>query len=174
VNALAAAIQTQEGYYPGSLAYTNNNPGNLVFAGQSGAVPGAGGFARFPSYDAGVAALKDQITLDVSRGSDVTGRPINTLSDLINSWAPASAGNNTAAYVANVAAQTGLDPNAPLSDLADGVPVFSVDAYGVADSSGLPSDASAGVDLSSIGLPASVSWWWLLAAAAGVVLVARR
>ena len=61
VDALAAAIQTQEGYYPGSLAYLNNNPGNLVFVGQPGASPGDGGFASFSSYNADLQALKNQI-----------------------------------------------------------------------------------------------------------------
>ena len=53
VNTIAQAIQQQEGYYPGSLAYTNNNPGNLIYAGQSGAVQGSGGFAKFPDYSTG-------------------------------------------------------------------------------------------------------------------------
>lgn len=46
VASLASAIQTQEGYYPGSLAYQNNTPGNLVYAGQAGATQGAGGGVR--------------------------------------------------------------------------------------------------------------------------------
>jgi hypothetical protein len=40
---IANTIQQVEGYYPGSLAYTNNNPGNLIFVGQAGATQGAGG-----------------------------------------------------------------------------------------------------------------------------------
>lgn len=144
VNSLAQAIQQQEGYYPGSLAYTNNNPGNLVYAGQPGATPGAGGFAAFSSYESGYQALENQITLDATRGTDVNGNPINTVSDLITSWAPPSQ-NNTTAYISSVAASTGFDPNAPLSSLGDGT-----------DFAGDFSALSAGVDLSSIGLPSSV------------------
>src|SRR6185312_10063130 len=119
VDSIAAAIQQVEGYFPGSLAYRNNNPGNLVYAGQPGASPGAGGFAQFSSYDAGLQAMKNQISLDVNRGTDVNGNPVNTLSDLITSWAP-PAENDTANYIRTVAGQTGFDPNAPLSLL--GVP----------------------------------------------------
>jgi hypothetical protein len=59
------AIQKQEGYYPGSLSYRQNNPGNIKwgpFAKAHGATgPGAGGHAIFPTYEAGRAALKSLI-----------------------------------------------------------------------------------------------------------------
>ena len=89
----------------------NNNPGNLVFAGQNGAVLGAGGFAKFPTYDAGVAAAQAQITLDLTRGTDITGRPTTTLSELIKSWST----TDQSTYISTVAANTGIDPNADLS-----------------------------------------------------------
>lgn len=196
VNALASAIQTHEGYYPGSVAYNNNNPGNLVYVGQAGASPGAGGFARFSSYDAGVNALKNQITLDATRGTDAAGNPINTVSDLIGSWAPSSdPRNNTPAYIAAVANDTGYDPNAPLSSLGSGVPTFSVDVYGTgidstsSSGSSLPSgyqfdpgmsaggaglDLGGTVDLSSIGLSSSFPWWWIGAGLVGVLVLSRR
>jgi hypothetical protein len=193
VNALASAIQTHEGYYPGSPAYVNNNPGNLVYVGQPGATAGAGGFARFSSYDAGLSALKSQINLDAARGTDAAGRPINTVTDLISSWAPSSdPRNNTPAYIAAVANSTGFDPNAPLSSLGSDVPTFTVDVWGSGidstssgaaapsfssyDSSGfdLSSVAGSTVDLSAVGLSSSVPWWWLAVAAVGVIAVARR
>jgi hypothetical protein len=117
VNALANAIQTQEGYYPGSVAYTNNNPGNLVYAGQAGATAGPGGFAVFSSYAAGYQALQNQITLDASRGTDVNGNPVQTVGDLISSWAPASAGNDTASYISSVEQQTGFSASDNLLSL---------------------------------------------------------
>lgn len=190
-NSIAQAIQQQEGYYPGSVAYRNNNPGNLVYAGQAGATPGAGGFASFSSYDAGYQAMLNQIALDASRGTDASGNPTTTVSQLITSWAPPSE-NNTAAYVSNVSAATGFDPNASLSSLGTGssLPTFAVDVYGAGpdpsqtDSLDLGSGSDSGldlasvtsgtVDLSSIGLSSSVPWWWLALGALGVVALSRR
>ena len=179
VNALAMAIQTQEGYAPGTLAFRNNNPGNLVYAGQPGATQGAGGFAAFSSYNAGLSALQNQITLDAVRGSDVNGNPINTVSDLIGSWAPASdPRNNTPAYIASVAAQTGYDPDAPLSSLgAPGIaaPALDLSADGSAsDLADVSSSFTSTVDLSPVGLPSFVPVYALVGAAAVAALLFLR
>jgi len=107
---IASTIQQVEGYYPGSLAYQNNNPGNLVYVGQTGASPGAGGFAQFPSYSAGLQALDDQIQLYAARGM--------TISQMMNTYAPASAGNNPTAYANQIAGALGVDPSTSLLDLA--------------------------------------------------------
>lgn len=164
VDSIAQAIQTQEGYYPGSLAYRNNNPGNLVYAGQPGATPGAGGFAAFSSYSAGYSALENQINLDFTRGTDVNGKPINTVADLISSWAPPSE-NNTAAYIASVSSQTGIPADASLSSLG---------SDDTSSGASFSFDDGAGIDLSSVGLPSSVSPWWLGAGALVLVLVFGR
>jgi hypothetical protein len=160
VTALANAIQTQEGYYPGSVAYANNNPGNLVYAGQPGASPGAGGFASFSSYSAGYQALENQITLDATRGTDVNGNPILTVGDLISSWAPASAGNDTASYISSVSTQTGYSASDNLLSL------------GSADGSGDGSDSFSidTSDVSAAGLSSVPGAVWLVAA--GVALFA--
>ena len=155
LSTLAQAIQQQEGYYPGSLAWQNNNPGNLVYAGQYGASPGAGGFASFPTYAAGFNALENQINLDAVRGSDLNGNPTTTLNELIASWAPASAGNDTSSYVTNVASQTGFDPSANLFSLGS-------------------SDAGSGVDLSSIGISSPVPAGLAIAGAALLALLVFR
>ncbi len=156
VNALADAIQTQEGYYPGSVSYSNNNPGNLVYAAQSGASPGPGGFAVFSSYAAGRQAEVNQISLDATRGTDVNGNPILTVGDLISSWAPASAGNDTASYISSVSQQTGYSPSDNLLGLGagDGAVSGSDTPGGLIDLSG-----DAGFAMSSI-----PSGFWLLAA----------
>lgn len=114
---LAQAIQKVEGYYPpgtpgfpvGSVAYRNNNPGNLNYANQTGSTgPDANGYAIFPDYQTGYDALVNQIQLDASRGM--------TLQQLIYSWAPPTGDprgtNNTTAYVQSVSAQTGIAPGA--------------------------------------------------------------
>ncbi len=168
VDSLAAAIQTHEGYFPGSLSYRQNNPGNLRYAGQAGALPGSAGFAVFPSYDAGLSALKNQIRLDASRGSDAAGRPVVTVSDLISSWAPSNE-NDTGAYIASVSLQTGFDPSAALDSLGGGAVAY-VPSPAVGDSSaGGSSDdiSSDSLDLSAVGIASPVSL--PLAVAGGLV-----
>lgn len=155
VDSLASAITNQEGYFPGSVAFRNNNPGNLIYVGQSGAVAGDGGFARFPTPEAGAAALRSQISLDLTRGTDAAGRPTTTIAELISSWAPASDGNDTASYIANVSAALGIDPDTPLDGAAAGDDGFDLPAFGT-------------VDLSAVGLPSSVP----VALVAGVSLAA--
>jgi len=156
LDSITAAIVQREGNAPGSLADRNNNPGNLVYAGQPGAVRGDGGFAKFTTKAAGIQALQNQITLDAVRGSDVNGRPINSISDLIYSWAPPNE-NDTAGYISFVAASTGYDPNAPLSSLSASndytvsLPV-SQDAGGGFDLSQLTAQLQSPVDLSSVGV----------------------
>lgn len=123
INDLAQAMANVEsGGSSTSLAARNNNPGNLVYAGQPGSTgKDANGFAIFSTYDAGYTAEVNQISLDLSRGTDINGNPTTTLTQLLSSWAPASAGNNPSAYAATVGAATGIDPNSPLlSVLSDG------------------------------------------------------
>lgn len=116
VQTIAAAIQQQEGYYPGSLAYRNNNPGNLIYAGQSGAVKGDGGFAEFPTYDDGLQALYNQIQLYASRGM--------TIQDMMNVYAPAGDGeNDPTGYAYTIAAALGASPDTPLQSLDSLSPV---------------------------------------------------
>jgi hypothetical protein len=105
---IALAIQNQEGYRPGTLAYRQNNPGNLRFDNQAGAVRGERGFAKFASYEAGFNAEKRQIALDAGRGM--------SLHDLIYSWAPPKE-NDTASYLRRVSASTGINPAAKLSEV---------------------------------------------------------
>ena len=90
------------------LASVNNNPGNLRFVGQAGASQGTGGFAKFDTPEAGVAALKSQIALDASRG--------HTITSFISKFAPSSE-NDTSQYISQIATAMGVDPNTPLSTL---------------------------------------------------------
>lgn len=127
---IAAAIQKVEGYYPpgsvvggvsypnGSIAYRNNNPGNLNYVGQAGATGAdANGYAIFPDYATGYAALINQIQIDANKGM--------TLQQLIYSWAPPTGdprgNNNTSAYVQTVSNATGIAPNASVSDAIAGL-----------------------------------------------------
>lgn len=94
-----------------SVAERNNNPGNLVFAGQRGAIQGdtvAGHtFAKFKSTEEGIAALYRQLQLYQKRG-------IDTLTEVMSIYAPEGS-NNTAAYVQALSQSTGLDPNQQLN-----------------------------------------------------------
>jgi hypothetical protein len=68
----ANAIFHFEGGNPGNLNVRNNNPGNLKFAGQPNATPGANGFAVFPSIEDGFAALNRQLTKWLTESPSLT------------------------------------------------------------------------------------------------------
>lgn len=112
---VADTVQRIEGYYPGSLSYRLNNPGNLTYAGQPGATPVTSGshtWASFPTYEQGYQALENQIALDAGRGE--------TIQQFINKYAPASDANNPTSYAAQLATATGLTVNDPLSQALTG------------------------------------------------------
>ncbi len=91
-----------------TLAYKNNNPGNLRFASQQGAIQGEGGFAKFSSPEAGVKALSNQIDLDAERG--------HTVESFISKYAP-STENNTKEYLSQILKFIGAKPNTLLSNI---------------------------------------------------------
>jgi hypothetical protein len=93
------------------LAYVNNNPGNLRFAGQAGAVPGEGGFAYFSSPYAGYKALEKQMRLDADRGL--------TLRQLIEKYAPPEE-NDTELYIQQIANQLGVSESTKIDTLHTG------------------------------------------------------
>jgi hypothetical protein len=154
INTLALAIQSVEGYYPGSAAYRNNNPGNLMYVGQSGATGAdSSGFAIFPSYQAGYQALLNQITLDASRGE--------TIAQFTAKYAPASAGNDPTSYANTLATAAGLSPSDLLSAALDGSSIdasltdFSSSSSALDDFSaslGIPTPVLIGVGLGVVGL----------------------
>lgn len=102
----------QSGSGGGSRAERNNNPGNLEFRGQAGAVPedGSGRFAKFGSTAEGVSALAKQLGRYGDRG-------LNTLRKIINKYAPSSE-NNTQAYIDALSKRLGVSGDQAL-DLKD-------------------------------------------------------
>lgn len=94
-------------------AERNNNPGNLNFAGQAGAVLEDGSnarFAKFGSTAEGVSALAKQLQRYGERGLD-------TVSKIINKYAPSSE-NNTQAYIDALSKRLGVTGDQKL-DLND-------------------------------------------------------
>lgn len=116
LNDLAKAIATFEGFFANqSRARRNNNPGNLKYAGQPGAIGAdAQGFAIFATPEDGWRALERQIRLDASRG--------HTLSSFLYKYAPPSE-NATTAYLDFLRTRLGLaldDLQKPLDLLLGG------------------------------------------------------
>lgn len=91
----------------------NNNPGNIEygkFAIDHGATGSDGRFAIFPDMKTGEKAMADLLAIYAKGGT-------NTISSIIKKWSPSSENTaaNTNAYIADVAKQTGIDPNKPLT-----------------------------------------------------------
>ena len=93
------------------LAEQNNNPGDLRFAGQSGATQGKGGFAAFATPQAGASALLNQIQMNVNKS------PNENLIDFASKYAPASDGNDVGQYVSNIANELKVNPLTPISKM---------------------------------------------------------
>lgn len=118
VELLACAIATQEGFFAPiqngqiPLPALLNNPGDLRFASQPGAIPepnaGPHALAKFASLNLGVTALYRQLWLQVAEGQ--------TVRQIISQWAPPTE-NNTSAYLDNILSWTGLPADTPLLDL---------------------------------------------------------
>ena len=108
---LASAIATQEGFFAATATIPSlrNNPGDLIYAGQIGAVRPARrsadpAIAVFASLPLGIAALYRQLWLQVAQGQ--------TVRQIINQWDP---GNPT--YLTNVLEWTGLPADTPMLEL---------------------------------------------------------
>ena len=98
----------------GSLAWRNNNPGNIragAFAKSLGAIGvGPGGFAIFPDAETGARAVGALMRTQNYKNLSIA--------DAIARYAPPSE-NNTAAYQAAIRKQTGLDSTRKMSTLSD-------------------------------------------------------
>lgn len=93
----------------------NNNPLNLEASPftqhQPGFTGSDGRFGKFGSMEQGLTAAGNLLQSYAQRG-------INTVSGIINRWAPANDGNPVNAYAQFVARKAGVDPNTPI-DLND-------------------------------------------------------
>lgn len=66
-----------------------------------------GAFEQFDTPELGIRAAARNIKTYASRG-------LNTIKDIISTWAPASDNNNTNSYITNVASRMGVNPNATI------------------------------------------------------------
>lgn len=99
-----------------ALPSRNNNPGDLRWDGKSQWQGMTGvdsnGFVQFDSPANGERAAR------VNLANQQTLHGVNTLTDLVNKYAPPGDHNDTAGYIQSVAAQTGFSPTQTL-DLHD-------------------------------------------------------
>ncbi|MCL2538475.1 MAG: hypothetical protein FWF34_01785 [Alphaproteobacteria bacterium] len=96
----------------GTRAWRNNNPGNIrngAFTNARGAIGVAGGFAVFPDYDTGFAALCALLRTP-------NYQKLN-LGDAINRYAPPIE-NDTGAYINFIERETGIPRNTPMMTLS--------------------------------------------------------
>lgn len=113
INDIANAIATMEGFFNNnSLAFKNNNPGNIR---KWGKLPIVKGFASFPTAEAGWAALKRQISLNINRKLTLYeffgGKP-----GVYPGYAPATDNNKPKQYAEFVAKKVGIPPNELIID----------------------------------------------------------
>ncbi|MFN1150103.1 lytic transglycosylase catalytic [Serratia liquefaciens] len=89
-----------------TLADRNNNPGNIRPVG-------AQGFRFFESALHGWEAMKNQLMRYFN--GKTTGRQLQTIWDIVKTWAPASDSNDPQKYAQDVAKWMGVSPNAVLN-----------------------------------------------------------
>ncbi|MBW8567887.1 lytic transglycosylase catalytic [Escherichia coli] len=90
----------------GTLADRNNNPGNIR--------PVSGkGFRFFESALEGWEAMKNQLMRYFT--GKTTGRALQTIQDIVSTWAPAGDNNDQKKYAQDVAKWMGVSPNAILN-----------------------------------------------------------
>ncbi|MBC5758856.1 hypothetical protein H8S94_04270 [Klebsiella pneumoniae] len=89
-----------------TLADRNNNPGNIRPVG-------SGGFRAFGSALEGWEAMKNQLMRYFT--GKTTGRRLQTIMDIVSTWAPAADNNDPAKYARDVAGWMGVSPTAALN-----------------------------------------------------------
>ncbi|HCT2143212.1 TPA: hypothetical protein OTQ49_001376 [Raoultella ornithinolytica] len=89
-----------------TLADRNNNPGNIRPVG-------GGGFRTFQSALHGWTAMKNQLMRYFT--GKTTGRRLQTIMDIVSTWAPAGDNNDPQLYARQVAGWMGVSPTAALN-----------------------------------------------------------
>jgi len=123
---LALSIQRHEGWYPGSVSFRQNNPGNLRYRKYHKdlykAKIGDYNFAYFPNYKIGFTALKDDLRAKICGKSKHINYSKNpTFLDMIKVYAPKEDHNDPNSYCQSLIRQLhdyNLNESTPLSEMA--------------------------------------------------------
>ncbi|HDK6244610.1 TPA: hypothetical protein MXD78_003304 [Klebsiella quasipneumoniae] len=101
---------TAHGNSSAARGLRNNNPGNIEAGSNSwdGQAGSDGRFAKFVTPEHGIRALGKNLLSYQREGYD-------TVSEIVNRWAPASDGNNTEAYIAALCKKLNVTPNDQLN-----------------------------------------------------------
>lgn len=111
--------QPNAGVNPRARSVRNNNPWNINYAGQQGAVkePGQGSrFAKFETPEAGIAAADRQLMLYYTGQSKAAGnRPLTTIEQIISTASPSTDGNDTRGMINRASKELGVNPGDQLN-----------------------------------------------------------
>lgn len=111
--------QPSAGVNPRARSVRNNNPWNINYAGQKGAVkePGKGArFAKFETPEAGIAAADRQLMLYYTGQSKAAGnRPLTTIEQIISTASPYTDGNDTRGMINRASKELGVNPGDQLN-----------------------------------------------------------
>ncbi|MGT8780025.1 hypothetical protein ACR707_17615 [Klebsiella pneumoniae] len=101
---------TAHGNSSAARGLRNNNPGNIEAGSNSwdGQAGSDGRFAKFVTPEHGIRALGKNLLAYQRQGYD-------TVSEIVNRWAPSSDGNNTQAYIAALCKQLSVNPDDQLN-----------------------------------------------------------
>ncbi|EOM8402088.1 hypothetical protein ACNGVW_002113 [Klebsiella variicola] len=101
---------TAHGNSSAARGLRNNNPGNIEAGSNSwdGQAGSDGRFAKFVTPEHGIRALGKNLLSYQRQGYD-------TVSEIVNRWAPARDGNNTEAYIAALCKKLNVTPNDQLN-----------------------------------------------------------
>ena len=117
INSFAKAIETYEGYFEGSRAWRNKNPGNLRFVGQPKAIgKDAQNFCIFATYQDGFDTLCQMLT-NACTGKSKVYYPMMSLYDFFAIYAPTTDKNLPIPYAIYVAKKLSVKPEEPIRNL---------------------------------------------------------
>lgn len=160
-SALADAITRQEGFFPGSASYKNNNPGNIMDLGyyrQTGQFK----LQAYPTLEAGRAALESLVDKYIAAG--------HTLTSFFAKYAPAGHGaNDPNIYARNVAGWLGIPMDAPLKQINLAPAPATTPGVEVATATETDGEIAPATEsgiatmplLLATGAVGAFLWWWL-------------